>query len=39
MPKAAETIVVTGSVQDSGGKRIFVASGLERVAVQPKSDR
>lgn len=39
MPKIAETVVVTGSVQEAHGKRILAASDLERVAPEPQSDR
>ncbi len=39
MPKIAETVVVTGSVQESGGKRILAASDVERVGPKPKLNR
>lgn len=39
MPGVAETVVVTGSVQGSAGSRIFVASRLERGALEQQRDK
>lgn len=36
MPDISQTVVVTGAVRDSAGKRIFNAIDMARVTAQPK---